>query len=71
MADVLFGSAFLAWIASTVWVWFDAKPRDWSEYSLARTRRQWVLGFVLLWPYFAPFYLAARGKAPIRSALET
>ena len=71
MAGVLFGSAFLAWIASTVWVWFDAKARDWSECSLATTRRQWVLGFVLLWPYFLPFYWAARGKAPLRSAPES
>jgi hypothetical protein len=71
MADVLLWPFFVAWIASTVWVWFDAKPRDWSNSSLAKTRRQWVLGFALLWPCFAPFYLAARGRAPIRSALKT
>jgi hypothetical protein len=31
----------------------------------------WVLGFVLLWPYFLPFYWPARGKAPLRFAPES
>jgi hypothetical protein len=72
MADILLCPFFVAWIVSTVWVWFDAKPRDWTNSSLvAKTHRQWVLGFWLMWPAFAPFYLPARRKAPLRSAPES
>jgi hypothetical protein len=72
MADILLWPFFVAWFVSTVLVWFDTKPRDWSNSSLvAKSRRQWVLGFVLMWPVFAPFYLPARRKAPLRSAPQS
>jgi hypothetical protein len=38
MADILLWPFFVAWIASTMWVGCDGKPRDRSKSSLATTR---------------------------------
>jgi hypothetical protein len=54
-------------LASTAWVWYDARSRDWSGSSFAKGPWQWVIGSLLLWVIVFPIYLFQRGKAPART----
>jgi hypothetical protein len=54
-------------VASTIWVYFDAKGRDWSGDNVATSPFTWAAGTLLLWIVIFPVYLAKRGRrAPQR-----
>ena len=48
----------------TVWVGIDASQRDFSNGRGARSTLGWVVGMLLLWIVFLPFYLVERNRAP-------
>ena len=52
-------------VGTTIWVGIDASRRDWSNGSGAAS---WVVGCILLWLLVFPYYLAKRGKAPLKGA---
>lgn len=52
-------------VGTTIWVGVDASRRDWS----GRTGTAgWVIGCILLWIVFFPYYLVVRGKVPLKEA---
>jgi hypothetical protein len=54
---------FLIVVPTTIWVWFDAKERDWSRDGFANSPTKWAIGSLLLWIIVFPMYLARRGRA--------
>ena len=50
-------------LGTTVWVGVDASQRDFSQARGARTTLGWVVGMLLLWIVFFPFYLVERNRA--------
>jgi hypothetical protein len=54
-------------LASMIWVAVDARGRDWSQKKRgAKTATGQVIGVVLIWPVFFPFYLVQRRGVPKR-----
>jgi hypothetical protein len=49
-------------IASTIWVYHDAKGRDWTGDNVATSPFTWAAGTLLLWIIIFPVYLAKRGR---------
>jgi hypothetical protein len=56
-------AVFLIVVATSVWVGFDARSRDWSGNAFADRPWKWVAGSLLLWIVIFPMYLAKRGQA--------
>ena len=50
-------------VATTIWLYYDASQRDWSQSGFAKAPWQWVVGSLLLWIVVFPLYLLQRGKA--------
>jgi hypothetical protein len=51
-------------VVTTVWVGVDASKRDFGEKGTGTST--WVLGCLLLWIVVFPYYLAKRGRAPLK-----
>ena len=54
-------------IATTAWVAYDARQRDWSGSSFAGSAWIWVVGSLLLWIVVFPLYLFQRGKVALKA----
>jgi hypothetical protein len=54
---------FIVVIGTTVWVGVDSSRRDWSG---GGGTASWVIGCLLLWIVVFPWYLAKRGKVPLK-----
>jgi uncharacterized BrkB/YihY/UPF0761 family membrane protein len=52
-------------VGSSIWVFFDAQGRDFSENNTARGPYAWAFAVLLLWIFFFPAYLAQRSRHPI------
>lgn len=60
-------------LATTIWLGFDARKRDWSESRSrwrARNTATWVIGSLLLWVVVFPIYLAQRRRVPLKDDSE-
>ena len=53
-------------VASSIWVFFDAQGRDWSENRHAGGPYAWAFACLLLWIFFFPLYLSQRSRHPIK-----
>ena len=51
-------------VATTIWVYFDAKGRDWTGDKVATSPFTWAAGTLLLWIIIFPVYLAKRSRRP-------
>jgi hypothetical protein len=51
-------------VATSVWVGFDARNRDFSDSKIARSPKAWVVGCLLLWLVCFPLYLMTRETRP-------
>ena len=49
---------------TTLWVWADARGRDWSGDDLANRPWKWIVGSLCLWMLVFPLYLVRRRRAP-------
>src|SRR4051812_6357370 len=56
-------------IASSAWVYFDAKRYDWTNDS-PRSPGGWAGAVLLLWIVFFPLYLSHRRGAPLAGSRE-
>jgi hypothetical protein len=53
-------------LASTLWMAFDTRGRDFSASRFANRRWQWIVGGLGLWIVAFPAYLFARERYPRR-----
>lgn len=51
-------------LATSVWVVFDSRDRDFSHSRIAKGRAQWIVGSFLLWIVAFPAYLMIRNRSP-------
>ena len=68
MALAVMYTVLLVHLGSAIWVWVDARGRDWSHDGIGRTPGQWCLGVLAFWPIVFPIYLLRRNRAPVAAA---
>jgi hypothetical protein len=62
---VRYAFELLLQIVLAVWVYQDARKRDWDGDRFADTPWKWGLGAFFLWIMVVPVYLLRRGKRPL------
>lgn len=64
------GLVFLVVLVTIVWVALDARDHDFSYSRGMHSTAGWVIGCILLWIVFFPWYVIERRKVPTRKGLQ-
>lgn len=66
--DQLIITSWCVLVALTIWVFVDARSREWSRTGYRRwSPTFWAVSVLMLWPVVLPMYLSARRRAHPRS----